>query len=151
MIDSVRLIVNGVEREALGSPRTPLLFLLRNDLGLKGAKLGCGTGACGACMVIVNGRAVNSCTVSVGDIEGAEIETVEGAGEDAVLKAFLDLQAAQCGYCIPGIMMTARALLRREPRASRETIVAALSERHLCRCGTHTRILAAIGVARDMT
>lgn len=144
-----RLSVNGTEVHLDLPGRTPLLFVLRNDLGLKGAKLGCGAGNCGACTVLVDGQAVNACSVNIWDIDGASIETVEGAGQDAVYSAFLEGQAAQCAYCIPGIMMTARAMLRRPEPPTDAEIIEVLSERHLCRCGTHARILSAIRRARD--
>ncbi len=136
--------VNGKDVAVDVDERTPLLFVLRNDLGLKGAKLGCGGGNCGACTVIVNGSPMNACDVPMWDVDGAKIETVEGAGEDAVLTAFLDRQAAQCGYCIPGILMGVRALLRKGSQIGEQDIVDHLAERHLCRCGTHARILDAI-------
>ena len=144
------LTVNGEAVNVDVRENTPLLFVLRNDLGLKGAKLGCGGGHCGACTVIVNGNPVNACTAPMWDLEGAEVETVEGAGHDALLEAFLTRQAAQCGYCIPGILMGVRALLRNDPNLSEDTLIDHLAERHICRCGTHRRILNAIRDARDM-
>lgn len=144
------LTVNGKAATVDVPERTPLLFVLRNDLGLKGAKLGCGGGHCGACTVIVNGNPVNSCTAPMWDLDGADVETPEGSGEDAILQAFLARQAAQCGYCIPGIMMSVRALLRSDPPASEEKMLAHLAERHICRCGTHRRILDAIADAREV-
>ena len=143
------LTVNGDAVKVDVSERTPLLFVLRNDLGLKGAKLGCGRGNCGACTVIVNGRPNNACNTPMWDLDGAAIETVEGTGEDALLRAFLDRQAAQCGYCIPGILMGVRALLREDPDISEASLIAYLTERHICRCGTHSRILSAIRNGRE--
>ena len=141
------LTVNGEAVTVDVLEHTPLLFVLRNDLGLKGAKYGCGGGHCGACTVIVNGKAVNACTTPMWDVNGAQVETVEGAGHDAVLKAFLTRQAAQCGYCIPGILMRVRALLRQTPPADMNAVTSDLAERHICRCGTHRRILDAIADA----
>ncbi|SHH36002.1 (2Fe-2S)-binding protein [Marivita hallyeonensis] len=144
-----RFQVNGKPVAVDVDEATPLLFVLRNDLGLKGAKLGCGSGHCGACTVIVDGNPVNACTAPMWSMNGVSVETVEGAGRDAVFDAFLDAQAAQCGYCIPGILMSARALLQRDPPASADEVVAHLAERHICRCGTHRRILDAIEAARQ--
>lgn len=144
------LTVNGKAVTVDVPENTPLLFVLRNDLGLKGAKLGCGGGHCGACTVIVNGNPVNACTAPMWDLDGAVVETVEGAGQDRLLETFLNRQAAQCGYCIPGILMGVRALLRSDPEVSQDTLIDHLSERHLCRCGTHRRILDAIRDARAM-
>ncbi|HEV2219666.1 MAG TPA: (2Fe-2S)-binding protein [Casimicrobiaceae bacterium] len=145
-----RLRVNGVEREVTAAPDTPLVYILRNDLGLKGTRFGCGEGQCGACTVILDGRAVPSCDLPLWSAEGHEITTVEGIGRGGTLhpvqQAFIDVQAAQCGYCCDGIVMAAVALLDRVPDPSDEAIVAAL-ERHLCRCGAHARILRAIRVA----
>ena len=141
--------VNGKAVEVDVVENTPLLFVLRNDLGLKGAKLGCGTGHCGSCTVEIDGHSVNACTAPMWSVAGKSVRTVEGCGEDAMLRAFLDHQAAQCGYCIPGILMGVRAFLRESPKADEAALVDYLTERHLCRCGTHTRILKAIRAARE--
>ncbi len=143
------MTVNGEPVEVDVAEKTPLLFVLRNDLGLKGAKLGCGGGHCGVCTVEVNGQAVNACSTPMWDMQGAAVRTVEGCGNDAVLRAFLNRQAAQCGFCIPGIMMTARVMLAADPTVGDDVIIAVLAERHLCRCGAHKRILQAIRDARD--
>jgi nicotinate dehydrogenase subunit A len=126
---------------------TPLIYVLRNDLGLKGVKLGCGLEQCGACKVIVDGEAVFSCSSPVGIFEGKSITTIEGLGSadkpHRVQQAFIDEGAAQCGYCIPGIVVATKALLDVNPNPDTDEILATLSD-HLCRCGTHNRILRAI-------
>jgi nicotinate dehydrogenase subunit A len=143
----VTLTVNGQRREIDAEPDTPLLYVLRDNLGLNAAKFGCGLGQCGACTVLVDGKAVMSCIVPVMMLQDRQITTVEGLGTiDApgtLQRAFIEEQAAQCGYCIPGMMMRAEALLRQSPDPAPGEIRAAL-ERNLCRCGTHTRIVAAI-------
>ena len=141
------LNVNGAAREVVADDETPLLYVLRNDLGLKGARYGCGAGFCGACMVIVDGKAMQSCDIPVSAVAGKPITTIEGIGTHAephpLQRAFIREQAAQCGYCVSGIIMSAKALLDAKPRASEEDIRQALAG-NLCRCGTHTRILSAI-------
>jgi nicotinate dehydrogenase subunit A len=133
-------------------PETPLLYVLRNDLKLTGARFGCGLGQCGACTVIVDGRAVQSCDVPVSAAAGKSVTTVEGISTNGRLhplqEAFIDEQAAQCGYCITGIIMAAKALLDANPRPSDAEIRAALKG-NLCRCGTHHRILRAIRRAAE--
>lgn len=146
---SFDMTVNGAAVSVDVAERTALLFVLRNDLGLKAAKLGCGTGHCGACTVEVNGNAVNACTTPMWSANGASVRTAEGCGDDAVLQAFIKHQAAQCGFCIPGIMMTIRVLLQKDPAMEMRAIKDVLAERHLCRCGTHARILKAISAARE--
>jgi nicotinate dehydrogenase subunit A len=149
---SLVINVNGEAREVAADPETPLLYVLRNDLGLKGARYGCGLGLCGACTVIVDGKAVQSCDVPVSAVADKRITTIEGIGTaDAphpLQRAFIEKQAAQCGYCITGIIMSAKALLDTNPKPSDGEIREAL-ERNLCRCGTHTRILRAIRAAAD--
>lgn len=146
------LNVNGVTHEVAADPDTPLLYVLRNDLRLKGARYGCGAGFCGACMVIADGKAVASCDVPVSAMAGKAITTIEGIGAADRLhplqSAFISEQAAQCGYCIPGIIMSAKALLGTRPQATDAEIREALAT-NLCRCGTHTRILRAIRAAID--
>jgi nicotinate dehydrogenase subunit A len=141
------LDVNGRRCEVAADPETPLLYVLRNDLKLKGARYGCGIGACGACMVIVDGKAVQSCDVPVSAVAGKAITTIEGIGTASsphpLQRAFIGEQAAQCGYCVTGIIMSAKALLDAKPRPSEEEIRAALAG-NLCRCGTHIRILRAV-------
>jgi nicotinate dehydrogenase subunit A len=150
---AIKLNVNGTEQVIESDPDTPLLYVLRNDLRLNGAKFGCGLGQCGACTVMVDGKAVLSCVTPVMLMEGRTVTTVEGLGTiDApgpMQQAFIDEQAAQCGYCIPGMMMRAQALLQANPQASDREIREAL-EFNLCRCGTHMRILRAIHRARDL-
>ena len=144
---AIMLNVNGSEREIAAEPETPLLYVLRNDLQLKGARYGCGAGLCGACMVIVDGKAVQSCDVPVSAVIGKEITTIEGIGgrdnPHPLQQAFIREQAAQCGYCITGIIMSAKALLDAKPAPTDAELREALAG-NLCRCGTHTRILRAI-------
>ncbi|HEX6005226.1 MAG TPA: (2Fe-2S)-binding protein [Burkholderiales bacterium] len=144
---ALTLNVNGKAHAVDADPETPLLYVLRNELKLKGARFGCGMGQCGACMVIVDGKAVQSCDVPASAVAGKAITTIEGIGAAGALqplqRAFIEEQAAQCGYCATGIIMSAKALLDANPRPSEEQIKAALA-RNLCRCGTHQRILRAI-------
>ena len=154
MPERITLKVNGRDREVAAQPNTPLLYVLRNDLGLKGSRFGCGTGHCGACTVLLDGNAVQSCDTPLWSTAGHEITTIEGLGNlDAphpLQRAFIDEQAVQCGYCINGIIMTAAALLAKKPKPTRDDIAQAL-DRHLCRCGTHVRVLRAIQrAAREM-
>lgn len=146
------ITVNGTPHAVAADPATPLLYWLRGDLALDGAKYGCGLGQCGSCTVIVEGRAVMSCVVPVGALDGKRVTTLEGLGTAAapgpMQRAFIAEQAAQCGYCIPGMMMKAQALLDRQPDASDAEIRAAL-QTNLCRCGTHMRILRAVRRAAD--
>ncbi|UGY00938.1 (2Fe-2S)-binding protein [Bradyrhizobium quebecense] len=146
------LTVNGESRSIKASPDTPLLYVLRDELGLNAAKYGCGLGQCGACTVIVDGKAIFSCITPVLVLGGRAITTLEGLGSQAtpgpLQQAFIAEQAAQCGYCIPGMMMRAQALLNRDPNATDESIRAELQP-HLCRCGTHMRILRAVRRAAD--
>ena len=151
--EMLKLQVNGVEHEVRAEPTTPLLYILRNDLGLKGVRFGCGEGHCGACTVLMDGKALPSCDTPLWSAAGHEITTVEGLAQGGVphpiQQAFLGEQAAQCGYCINGIMMSAKALLERNPDPSEAEIAASL-ERNLCRCGSHVRILRAIARAAQM-
>ena len=141
------LCVNGTEHIVSSEDDTPLLYILRNDLGLKGTRFGCGEGNCGACTVLLDGRAVPSCTTPLWSVPGHEITTIEGLGAPGSLhpiqQAFIDEQAAQCGYCINGIMMSAKALLDVHPVPTDVQVATAL-ERNLCRCGAHFRVLRAI-------
>ena len=147
MTDTIKLIVNGVEHSVTAEADTPLLYILRNDLQLKGTRFGCGLGQCGACNVLIDGRNVQSCDTPLWAAAGKRITTIEGLGTPEHLhplqQAFIDEQAAQCGYCATGIIMSAKALLDKNPRPSEDEIRAAL-DRNLCRCGTHTRIVRAI-------
>lgn len=148
-----RLHVNGRDVEVNADPATPLLYVLRNDLGLNAAKFGCGLGQCGACTVMAGGEAIYSCLVPIAALEGRPIVTVEGLGSaeqpGPMQRAFMDAQAAQCGYCIPGMMMRAQALLEKRPAATEDEVRAAL-EPNLCRCGTHMRILRAVARAQEL-
>ena len=141
------LEVNGQRRSVSAGPDTPLLYVLRNDLELNGAKYGCGMTQCGACTVLVNGAARRSCVTPVGSIEGNEVTTLEGLGTldkpHPLQQAFIEEQAGQCGYCLTGIIMGAAALLGREPAPTDAQIRSEL-DIHLCRCGAYDRILRAI-------
>ena len=141
------LKVNGRDHQVDAEPDTPLLYVLRDDLALNAAKFGCGLGQCGACTVIVDGKAVLSCVTPLLLLEGKQVTTLEGLGTiDApapIQRAFMEEQAAQCGYCIAGMIMRAHALLARNPSPSRSEIVTALAP-NLCGCGTHMRIIRAI-------
>jgi nicotinate dehydrogenase subunit A len=143
----VTLNVNGRAHQTDADPATPLLYVLRDDLQLNGAKFGCGLGQCGACTVIVDGQAVFSCLAPIAALEGRPITTVEGLGtiDDAgpLQRAFITEQAAQCGYCIAGMIMRAHALLQKNSSPSDGEIRSALQP-NLCRCGTHMRILRAV-------
>ena len=146
-MDVITLLVNGTEHRVKAYPATPLLFVLRNNLGLTGAKLGCGLEQCGACAVLVDGVSTLCCAVAAGDFEGKEIVTVEGLAGDGegneVQRAFTAIGAAQCGYCTPGLVIAATALLRKSPKAGDAEIRQALVP-HLCRCGSQPRILRAL-------
>jgi nicotinate dehydrogenase subunit A len=149
----IELDVNGKRHRVDAAGDTPLLYVLRNDLQLNGAKFGCGLGQCGACTVIVDGRAIFSCITPISALEGRRIRTVEGLGTaekpGPMQQAFIQEQAAQCGYCIPGMMMRAQALLESKAGADESDVRKALAP-HLCRCGTHARILRAIGRAAKL-
>jgi nicotinate dehydrogenase subunit A len=144
---AVSLKVNGATRSVPAEPDTPLLYVLRNDFELNGAKFGCGLAQCGACTVLVDGKAVRSCVTPIDSLAGAEITTLEGLGTlekpHALQRAFIEEQAAQCGYCINGMIMSAKALLDRNPRPSENDVRQALAA-NLCRCGTHNRIVRAV-------
>ena len=151
---SVSLNVNGASRSVPAEPDTPLLYVLRNDLALNGAKFGCGLAQCGACTVLVDGKPVRSCVTAIGTLGNAKVTTIEGLGTvdkpHPLQKAFIDEQAAQCGYCISGMIMTAKELLDRNPRVTETDVRAALAG-NLCRCGTHNRIIGAVlRAAREM-
>jgi len=136
--------VNGVAASLALPGDTPLAHALRHDLDLKGTRLGCGEGQCGACTVLLDGAAVQSCDTPLWSVAGKRITTIESAAADALRRMFLDEQAAQCGYCINGLIMSLTSLLSREPRPTRADVLAHLDERHLCRCGAHPRILRVI-------
>jgi nicotinate dehydrogenase subunit A len=139
--------VNGVEREVQAGDDTPLLYVLRNDLGLKSARFGCGTEQCGSCMVLIDGQVAYACTTPVSAARGRRITTVEGLGDETnphpLQRALLDEQAAQCGYCLSGIMIRAAALLAENPHPDEAAVRAAL-DGNLCRCGAHNRIVRAV-------
>jgi nicotinate dehydrogenase subunit A len=141
------LTVNGKRQVVEVQAEMPLLYVLRNELQLNGPKFGCGLGQCGACTVHVSGEAVRSCSVQVSDVGNAEVTTLEGLGSPEqphpIQKAFIDEQAAQCAYCINGMIMQAMSLLKRNPDPDDRQIIDALAE-NLCRCGTHVRIVKAI-------
>jgi nicotinate dehydrogenase subunit A len=146
-MSAVTLKVNGRTHSLDIDPSTPLLYALSDDLELRGPKFGCGLGQCGACTVIVKGNAIRSCITTVQAVAGAEITTLEGLGSidkpHPLQQAFIDEQAAQCGFCVSGIIMTAKAFLDKNPKATEEQIRQAMSS-VLCRCFTHVRMLAAI-------
>ena len=153
-MSKVSLNVNGREHHLDVDAKTPLVYVLRNDLGLKGAKIGCGLEQCGACMVLVDGKAKFSCSTPVAAFENRAITTIEGIGTvdnlHLLQQAFVSERAAQCGYCIPGIIVAAKALLDVNLDPSEEEIREALSG-NLCRCGTHAQIIKAIlRAAREM-
>jgi len=147
------LHVNGRTQAVCVEPDTPLLYVLRNDLGLASAKFGCGEGHCGACTVLVDGQPRASCRLAVGSVQGRQITTLEGLGSQGVLdplqQAFIDEGAVQCGYCTPGLILAARALLNRHPHPTDEQIAAALAQ-NLCRCGSYDRVRRAIHRAADL-
>ena len=150
MAKTLEMIVNGRRETVEVEPQTPLLYVLRNDLGLMGPKFGCGLGQCGACTVHLDGTAIRSCATPVASAAGARVTTLEGLARGgtlhAVQQAFIDEQAAQCGYCISGWIMTAAALLERRPDASEADIRRGLAGLK-CRCGTHMSILRAVKLA----
>jgi len=147
MAERLTLTVNRTPRTVEVEPDTPLLYVLRNDLELNGAKFGCGLAQCGACTVEIDGTAVRSCVTPVGSIKGKPITTIEGLGEldklHPLQRAFIAEQAAQCGFCINGMIMTAKALLAHTKQPTEPQIREALAD-NLCRCGTHNRIVRAI-------
>jgi aerobic-type carbon monoxide dehydrogenase small subunit (CoxS/CutS family) len=143
----VSFTLNGKPIRATVDESRPLLWVLRDDLGLTGTKFGCGEGVCGSCTVIVGKDAVRSCVTPVGDVQGKQVLTIEGLAKGdrlhPIQEAFADHVAYQCGYCTPGMIMGAYALLLRNPKATRADIVRDLDS-HLCRCGAHVRILKAV-------
>ena len=145
-MSGLSLRVNGSVHAIAADPATPLVYVLRNELGLTGTKFGCGLEQCGACAVLVDGASVLSCNAPAGQFAGCDIVTVEAAGDallDAVGAAFVAAGAAQCGYCIPGMVIAVAGLLRADPRPG-ETAIRAALQPHLCRCGTHARVLRAV-------
>ena len=147
MASTLEITVNGKRHRVEAATDTPLLYVLRNELGLNGPKFGCGLAQCGACTVHLGDRAIRSCVTPVSAVGAQPVTTVEGLGTverpHPLQQAFIDEQAAQCGYCISGMVMTAAALLKKTPHPSEREIRSAL-EGNLCRCGTHLRILRAL-------
>ena len=146
---TLTLQINGVDRAIISDPATPLIYVLRNELGLKGAKLGCGLEQCGCCAVLVDGEAALSCATPAAAFDGKAITTVEGLRDHAtgarVQDAFVEAGAAQCGYCTAGLVVAATALLTDGGRPGRDEAKAALAP-HLCRCGSHSNVLKAIAI-----
>ena len=144
---AIALLINGKSHEVDADPSTPLLYVLRNNLSLFGAKFGCGLGQCGACTVHVDGRAVFSCILPIAALEGRSVTTLEGLLEDGkpnkVQQAFIAEQAAQCGYCIAGMVMRAEAILAKTPHPTDDDIRKRMQP-NLCRCGTHAAIMRAV-------
>lgn len=140
------LEVNGVRKEVGAAPDTPLLYVLRNDLGLAGTRFGCGGGQCGACFVLVDGRPMASCDLPASFVIGKKVTTVEGLGGGTlhpIQKALIAEQAAQCGYCMSGISVSAAALLSRNKSPTEKEVREAL-DKNLCRCGSHNRVVKAV-------
>lgn len=147
MPQQIRLTVNGTSHELETDDKRPLLAVLRTDLALTGTKYGCGAGHCGSCTVLVDGNAKRSCKLTLADVAGKEVTTIEEFSADGSLhplqQAFVDEGAQQCGFCTPGMIMSAAALLTRKPNANRDEIIKGM-DGNLCRCGAHVRILRAI-------
>jgi nicotinate dehydrogenase subunit A len=143
----IALTVNGRAHTVDVDPATPLLYVLSDDRALNGPKFGCGLGQCGACTVIIGGKAIRSCITPLSTVGSKEVTTLEGLGSTRaphkIQQAFIDAQAAQCGYCINGMIMTAKAFLDQNPRPSEDAVRRALNG-NLCRCGTHPRIVDAV-------
>ena len=143
----ITLSVNGASRQVEAHPDTPLLYVLRNDLGLVGSRFGCGSGQCGACFVLLDGKPIASCDLPIWSVEGKQITTIEGLGGNGALhkvqKALIAEQAAQCGYCMSGIAVAAAALLSTNVVPTEQEIRAAL-DKNLCRCGSHNRVVKAV-------
>jgi aerobic-type carbon monoxide dehydrogenase small subunit (CoxS/CutS family) len=152
MLTDTQLHVNGTPRRVAVEPERSLLSVLRDDLGLTGSKFGCGEGRCGACTVVIEGKAVRSCVTAVGDCDGKPITTIEGLEQNGNLhplqQAFVDAGAMQCGYCTCGMIMSGVALLGRNQNPSTSEVLRAM-EGNICRCGTYTRIVQAIRTAAD--
>ena len=147
LTSAIAFNVNGARRAVTADADTPLIYILRNDLKLKGTRFGCGQGVCGCCTVLLDGRSVQSCNTPMSAVEGRNVTTIEGLGTGASLhplqEAFIEEQAGQCGYCLTGIIMGAAALLSRNPSPTDAQIRSEL-DIHLCRCGSYDRILRAI-------
>lgn len=147
MKSGVEIEVNGAQCTISAYGVTPLLYVLRNELGLTGTRFGCGTESCGSCLILLENKPVYACTLPLQDAKGRRVTTIEGLGAPEhphpIQRAFLEEQAGQCGYCLSGIMIRAKALLDAKPNPTRAEIIAAL-DKHLCRCGAHLRIVRAI-------
>ncbi|MGD8418431.1 MAG: (2Fe-2S)-binding protein, partial [Pseudomonadales bacterium] len=145
---AVSFTLNGLAQSVDVDPATPLIYVLRNELLLHGAKLGCGLEQCGACVVLADGAPIYACTTPLSDIAGASLETVEGLADEhgrlhPLQQAFIEVNAMQCGYCSAGMLMRLKALLDEHANPSREAVIEAL-DGHLCRCGAHPRVLHAV-------
>lgn len=147
MEEKISFVLNGKKTEIITDPSQTLLSVLRNQIGLTGTKYGCGTGFCGACTVLIDNEPVRSCSVPVSDAKGRKVITIEGLSKNGKLhplqQAFVDHDALQCGYCTPGMILTALGLLLKNPSPTREQIIEALDD-NLCRCGAHIRIIEAV-------
>jgi aerobic-type carbon monoxide dehydrogenase small subunit (CoxS/CutS family) len=152
MEQKVSFTLNGKKTEIELDPKETLLWVLRNRLGLTGTKFGCGQGYCGSCTVIIDNEAVRSCMLPVGEVAGKQIITIEGLAKDGKLhpvqQAFIDHDALQCGYCTPGMIMNATALLMKNPKPSHQQIIDGMED-NLCRCGAHKRIIQAVETAAE--
>jgi len=150
MEEKIRFNLNGKKTEIITEPNQTLLWVLRNQMGLTGTKFGCGTGFCGACTVLINREPARSCMLPVSDVTGKEVITIEGLSHNGKLhpvqKAFIDHDALQCGYCTPGMIMTATGMLMKNASLTRQEIINGLED-NLCRCGAHTRIIDAVETA----
>jgi carbon-monoxide dehydrogenase small subunit len=150
MEKTISFMLNGKKTELVADPKSTLLWVLRNQLDLTGTKYGCGMGFCGACTVIIDNEAVRSCSLPVGDIAGKKVITIEGLEKNGKLhpvqQAFVEHDALQCGYCTPGMIMNAVALLMKNPKPTRQDIINGMEE-NLCRCGAHVRIIKAVETA----
>ena len=152
MTNELTITVNGKKYQVQAAPDTPLLYVLRNELGVNGPQFGCGSESCGACTVLLGAKAVKSCKLPVSDATGGAITTLEGLGEGGlhpVQRAFIDEQAAQCGYCSNGLLLATAALLWKNPHPTDEQICEAL-DGNLCRCGTHLRVIRAVKRAAEL-
>jgi aerobic-type carbon monoxide dehydrogenase small subunit (CoxS/CutS family) len=152
MEETISFSLNGKKQEVRIDPSKTFLWVLRNHFGLTGTKFGCGIGFCGSCTVIINNEAVRSCILPVSDVAGKEVITIEGLAKEGKLhpvqNAFIEHDALQCGYCTPGMVMTAVALLMNNPAPSRQQIIDGMED-NLCRCGAHTRIIDAVQTASE--
>jgi len=153
MTEKISFVLNGKPVSLEADTDRDLLWVLRTDLGMTGVKFGCGEGLCGACTVLVDGEAVRSCQITVSDVAGCEVTTIEGLEKDGKLhpiqEAFIQHDALQCGFCTPGMILKTHSFLSRKPNPSRKEISDALED-NLCRCGAHTRILDAVSEAAEI-